>query len=332
MHAFLSAPKFRHLVLAMGLAGLSSLAHAAVVAQATASVSNFGFAVKDLVPDDGIAPSFTVNHPWSYDASASVLKYQETSSGGLVTLEFGHDYDRRKGSESVNIFNPKPLTAALASGDGRVEIAQGAVSAAVTLKSDDFIGAEYGWYRYGNWLNNYAGGIVVGAPQIKADVSAGYERWMLAPGSEVTVSGTITLQASVDAAALGSLTPGDEVLVAAMATAQPIFYSNYGFWDNVEIIENLPGDTSYVVLKAQEHASDALGSLGREHANSLLEQSFSYTIRNHRSEAVDMYFGLSVMARAGAAPVPEPSTWALMLVGLSSMGAASAWRRRIGSK
>lgn len=329
MRAFLHESKVRHLLLAMGLSGLSLFAQAAVVGQATASVSNFGFSVKDLDPADGIAPSFTVRQSVTYDASVSVLKYKEDPSGSVITVESDDSYDRRRGSASVNIFSPKPLEAALPSGDGHVQITQGGLSAVVTLNSDDFIGAEYQWSRYGDWLNDYTGGMV-GGPQVKADASAGYERWVLSPGAEVTVFGTIALQASVNAVALNGLTPGDEVLAAAMATAQPLFYSNYGAWDNVEIIKNLPGSNSYVVLKAQERASDALGSLGRDHAESSLQQSFSYTIRNLRNTEVDMYFGLSVMARVGAAPVPEPSSFVLMAAGLGLMRWNMRRRARVG--
>lgn len=320
MSIALSKPETHRLILALSLAGLSSFAQATVVGQATASVSNYSFSVKDLAPADGITPSFTVRHPWSYDTTTSVLKYTETASGGLNILESDNSYDRRNGSTSFNLFNQKPLAADLPSGDGHVEINRSGLSAAVVLNSDDFIGADYQLSRYGDWLNDYARAMMVGGTQVKADASGGYERWVLSPGSEVTVSGTIRLQASVNAAALTGLTPGDEVLAAAMATAQPIFYSNYSIWDNVEIIKNLPGNNSYVVLKAQERASDALGSLGRDQAEALLEQSFSYTIRNLRDTEVDMYFGLSVMARAGAAPIPEPSSWAMLLAGVGLTG------------
>lgn len=333
MRAFLSAPKVRHLVLVMGLAGLSSLAHAAVVAQATASVSNFGFAVKDLDPADGIAASFTVQHPWSYDASTSVLKYQDSPSAGLSIVESDNSYDRRAGSASVNVFNPKPLASDLPSGGGHSEITKGGVSASVTLNSDEFAGAKYGWYRYGNWTNDYAGGLFVGGPEVLAISNSGFENWVLSPGSEVTISGTIRLDASVNAVALTDQISDHPVLAAALVAAHPNFYSNYGeFGSGVEVIKNLPGDQARVELRAQEIASGAQGSWGQEHAHSWLEQSFSYTIRNHLDTSIDMSFGLQVVARAGAAPIPEPSSWALLLVGLSSMGAASAWRRRTGSK
>ncbi len=319
----------RGLILVMGLAGLSSFAQAAVVGQASASVSNYSYSVKDLDPDDGITPSFVVSHPWSYDASVSVFKYKEMPSGSVNTFESASTYDRRSGSSSVNVFNPKPLAVELPSGDGHVEIKQGGLSAAVTLKSDDFIGAQYEWSKYGNWLNGYAGDTLVGGPNIKADATSGFERWVLSPHSEVTFSGVIRLDTTVNAAAVTGLIPGGQVLVGALAIAQPSFYSNYtGSW-NFEVIKNLPGDSSYVAVNAREYAVDAIGSLGQEHAQSWLEQSFSYTIRNRSSSEVDMYVGLSVTAAVAANPVPEPSSIALVSVGLGLMGAFARRRARL---
>ncbi len=327
MRTFMSKSTNHRLVLAIGLAGLSSFAHAAVVGQASASVSSHSYSVKDLDPSDGITPSFVVSHPWTYDAGVSVIKYREMPSGSVDTFERDDAYDQRKGSSSVNLFNPKPLAAELPSGDGHAEIKQGGLSASVTLKSDDFIGAEYKWSQYGNWLNEYASGTFVGGPNIKADAQSGYERWVLSPHSEVTFSGVIRLDASVDAAAITGLVPGGQALVGALAIAQPGFYSNHtGSW-NVEIIKNLPGDSSYVAVNAREYAVDAIGSLGREHAQSWLEQPFSYTIRNHSDKEVDMYMGLSVTAAVAAAPIPEPSGWALMLAGLGMMGVFARHRR-----
>lgn len=306
--------------LVMGLAGLSSFAQAAVVGQASASISNHSYQVKDLDPDDGITSSFVVQHSQTYDASISVFKYKETVSGSVSTLESADDYDRRSGSSLVNVFKPKAMAVELPSGDGRVEIKQGALSASVSLKSEDFVGVDYKWSPYGNWLNGYANGTFVGGPNIKADAGSGFERWVLSPHSEVTFSGVIRLDASVNAEAVAGLIPGGQALVGALAIAQPGFYSNHGGGWDVEIIKNLPGNSSYVAVNAREQAVDAIGSLGRENAQSWLEQPFSYTIRNFSDTEVDMYVGLSVTAAVSASPVPEPSGWALVLGGLGLMG------------
>lgn len=324
----------RVLALTLTLSSLSMFSQAEVVGQATASVSNFGFSLRDLNPDDGVTPTFTARHWWNDSAQVSVLKYKDGPS--LDILESGFSSDRGLRSSSVDLFNPIPLATNLPGGDARAEVKPGGVSAAVTLNSDGFIGANYSLYPYGTWVDDYKTSPVwVGGPEIKSDASTVYERWALSPGSEVTVSGTIKLDASVNAEAVTDLIPGDTVRAAAFASALVNFRA--GLTDSgmsiccLEIIKTLP-DYAYSVLKVQELATDALGSLGRDHAQGSMEQSFSYIIRNHSAVNMNMYFGLSVAARANAAPVPEPTTWALLLVGLSSVGAASAWRRRTGKQ
>lgn len=327
MRAMSSKRSDRVLALALTLSSLSMLAQAEVVGQATASVSNYGFSLKDLNPDDGVTPTFTAKHWWDDYAQVSALKYRYTPN--FEVMESGFDTDRGLRSPSVDLFKPTPLATNLAAGDARAEVKPGGVSAAVTLNSDDFIGATNSLYPYGTWVDDYkTSNVWAGGPELKADASTVYERWILSPGSEVTVSGTIKLDASVNAGAVTDLIPGDTARAAAMAIAQVSFHSGSAPWGGVEVIKSLPGGGPYSALRVQELATDATGSLGRDHAQASMEESFSYVIRNFSGTSVDLYFGLSVTARANATAVPEPSGLALAFAGLGLMG----WclRRRQG--
>lgn len=318
----------RVLALALTLSSLPMLAQAEVVGQAAASVSNFGFSLRDLNPDDGVTPTFTARYWWDDSAQVSVLKYGYNPD--FEIMESGFDTDRGLRSSSVDLFKPTPLATNLPAGDARAEVKPGGVSAAVTLNSDGFIGANYSLYPYGTWVDDYKTiPVWAGGPEVVAQATSVTERWALSPGSEVTVSGTINLNASVNAEAVTDLIPGETARAAALTSAFVNFYMgspDNGIWTGgLEIIKNLP-DYAQSVLKVQELATDALGSLGRDHAQGSMEQSFSYIIRNHSAVNMNMYFGLSVVARATAAPVPEPSTWAMGLAGLGLMGAFA--RRR----
>jgi hypothetical protein len=167
MRAMPSKRSGRVLALALTLGSLPMLTQAEVVGQAAASISNYGFSLRDLNPDDGVTPTFTARYWWDDSAQVSTLKYGYNP--GFEIMESGFDTDRGLRSPSVDLFKPTPLATNLPSGDARAEVKPGGVSAAVTLNSDGFIGANYSLSPYGTWVDDYKTSPVwAGGPELLA--------------------------------------------------------------------------------------------------------------------------------------------------------------------
>ena len=288
-------------------------AQAAVVGQAQASISNFSYSLNDLQPGDGVTPSFTVISSL-YGGQTNVLKYRYTPTRNLDLMESDQAYHLYNGSPSTNLFSPYLQSSGLPSGDGRADITADGFSTAVTLNSTDVGGAKY------QHVDRIFDRFWIGGTEVMATVFSASERWVLSPGTELMVSGTMKLQSSVDAEALAGLTQGKLMRADGRATAQTRAYALVDYPD-LEIITSFPRADDFYAVDTHEYLSP-LGSLGKDHAQGSLEQTFSFTIRNRHYSAVDLYFDVSIAAWAAATPVPEPSSIALMFAGVGVV----AWR------
>lgn len=141
-----------------------------------------------------------------------------------------------------------------------------------------------------------------GGPGALRAQSQGHYRYMLAPGTEVTITGQFWISATRDIAGFG-----DHATAVFRATASGGFDSSDS---EIYSIDLAPDQTT----------NSRLGT-------------FELVIRNTRSYASTAYFDYYQSAIVGdIAAVPEPSTYGMLLGGLALLGAASARRGRRGSR
>lgn len=268
-----------------------------IVASATASISNLQIQMTDFRPDDGIAAGG---------------KWRATGTGwmeGYCCNSWGYRYyNKLQYGDSFIDATPRTLSE----------------SSDIVSVSRTADGAQASFTLYGEHVRPivYGGKFDPSSTPAASAFYTGYEfRLSINPGTEITLTGLSVADASMNL--LNDKANGGVAGVLTVAS-----YFEMSPWDSLQGIEILakpegrsafPGGTIVQSKRGQTLSGDSeLHESG----------SFTYVLRNNSQYARTLDFELYVSTSfyEYSLPVPEPSTWTLMLAGLGLMGVAA--RRR----
>lgn len=308
---------------ALALSAISS-AQAATALQADVQVTQLSYSLRDLKPSDGVSPLLGVSGSYDYYSPGNIAEsmYFVTSGGSYGTVVDHATSSNRLGKlfSNENIKADLEDSVASASWVGR--------SAQASLNVD---GQELSKQNYRLEQDGSSWPVFAGAPMISAYVNAPRQYLLLSSHSEVAFSGQYTVSASVDASELVGHTNGLGLRATASAGAR--FQVLPPTWGDIDFFEMVQQDTGVELQTYQDVGPDGLlpGGVVVDQKSS----TFSTIVRNHSDH--DMYFevsfGLGVSGNVSLTPmpvvtppvtipsqVPEPSSWALMLIGMGSIG------------
>ncbi len=280
----------------------TQLAHAAgSVVQAHAQLTNITIQLEDLTPNDGVGGVYGgPTNQWSHEASASYGVQGLSPSGNQIVtkeLEFAR----------MSNFKSAYVNAALLSGEASAtggtdgpDIEQASVNLGKDRFEEGFTYGELNGERYGGAILN-------------AHTSITNHARLLGAGTGFTFTATFTLSVSVDASELVGLTQGENLRVLGSADFSMGMLPSF-----TSTIPGLEFD------QAQIHQSlsfqQDVGPQGLVSGNgaSSAQQTFTLTgsVRNFSKQDVWLIENWQVNALARVTPVPEPSTWALLVAGL----------------
>lgn len=313
---------------ALALFAISS-AQAATALQADVQVTQLSYSLRDLRPSDGISPLLGVSGSYDSYSPGNIAEsiYFVTGNSSYGTLVDQSTASNRLGKLFGNENLQSNLEGDLASASwtGR--------NARATLNVD---GQELSKQDYRMEEDSWSWPVFAGAPIVSAYVSAPRQYLLLSSHSEVAFSGQYTVSASVDASELIGHTNGLGLRASASAGAH--FQVLPPTWGDVDLFEITQQDTGADVETYQDIGPDGLlpGGLTFDQKSS----SFNTIVRNNSDQDMyfEVFFGLGVSGNVSLTPlpvvtppitfppqVPEPSSWALMLMGLGAIGVA---RRR----
>ena len=265
-----------------------------------ASIRNLAVEVIDLRPEDGIAPAFVAGKH-QVEGSAKWLE------GGFLHSGFGWEGD----IEIASTQTQQGLKGIFGGADFQLQLPDGLAT-------------------FGRTNGDYAAQISVNANVIgndphfdpgftyRADMKISTQSWLLKPGTEVRISGKFDLSMLNDLTQLSPDSfPKIDFLWQQAELGATMNLRVVGGGDGVIVG---PGSVSSNILTNVLPSNEALTGDRM--------QSFMLVARNTGNQDVTLQSDFSVRAKYQfAVPVPEPSTWALMLSGLA-LACLSARRRQ----
>lgn len=296
-------------VLSMPVAQAASLA--------SASVSGLNFTLIDLDPNDGVTSSFSFMNTagsTAFTLSASDSSRAETesaSSSRAGTFSFTRDQWLSLTNTSVQetISNEELSVSGAANGPGT------SFSGSATTGSS----SSYYYYDTSRNLSLTANSLLLidANYDLVAEASnpqaCGYYSYYSCSSSEVaTATVTSSLSYSYSGSAISASYNGTESrslqsYASGAYTSYEYRYDPYGYYYG----------TVYVVVPATEQFKQESGTLRSVFSNS-----------SDVTQSASFYLSASVAGQATTAAVPEPSTYALMLLGLGGIGLVASRQRR----
>lgn len=301
------------IAMAISTAG-SAIAQEAPVIQASSGITNLRLEYSDLRPDDGIAASLTIMSPRGTSAvvTGGVFGTSETSS--MATR--GHILDGK--SYEIALVNNE---ATFTKGAGSV-VANLAVQAS-TIGKSTYVTTMEEW-----------GEQTVGGGNFASRLEDVYGLALtLGAGTELKISGSLFSNLRLNTDSVVGLTQGQEILVAASNSVSISLQPKDYFYED---LRDVLGGGRYPfeeIRQSVEQTVSPLGSGPDNAASASDSRSFEFVARNSRDTAVTVYLFGRINSAAywesanANLPVPEPTTWALMLSGLGLAG-LSARRRQ----
>lgn len=285
----------------------------AVLSTGSAWISGLSYHLEDLDPSDGVTPWVRFNQVGAYagyyqpnDAQHVVLSNDVFSQPiGSVTSQSGE---------------------LAAGGSGTAYTAYSQLKAS-TVQDLNGVGAQAG-----EWLYVDSTGVVSGYGSSVDDSGVpsplvGDHAWTLSPNTVLVIDGTTQVQAHVD---LSQLTQGS--LVQHMAGGQYGVQLTMLAFTAVRLsadgADGEPFGDSAEAFASARQILDASGlSLDPDYLLSdSFRNSFSVRLSNAGTDELSgqLFMSVGTAATLEATPVPEPSSWALMGLGLGLM----AWRTK----
>lgn len=294
----------------MGLIALSLSTQAATspsVIQAQSAITGLAFQVTDLNPLDGIAPTFV---PFNNAVHTTVSARWVTTPG--IDGPNTRDSSTNEGFTGT-FFNSPAVTASLFSGQADASKSGNGLSSNLDVKASSFEGARYIPFR-GTWF---------GTSSFNSSATVDPTAWLLAPGTEVTITGTIHTSLAVNTDGIVGLTDGQVLDVSGRS-------SSYVYLEIPGLGFTTPSQwkREYDDLTVHQFVSPT-GSWSNASANALLDKTFSLTARNTGTSTmtIGLSAGTQTQAYWDVATIPESSTWVFGLAGLGAMGVCLRRRR-----
>lgn len=290
----------------LAIAAMQSVEAAESVVQAQAEFMTLSYQLKDLTPGDSIGPVFTnqgISYPNASSVATATYGVQGLTSSGTQIVDRVIDSTIASYSKG-NFFTPLALDASLFSGEASATRSASGAKASVSLDDSRFVDG----FTYG-----VLGGAPYGGPVAQAQIGIGSGLWKLGAGTELSFTATIKLGVSVDAAPLIGLTQGETLRV--LGAADVIMGFKPASWQSPQNIDFSGGVLQESISVARDVGPDGVGLAGGQ---SVQQQTFTLTgvVRNLGSADVYLDGSWQVNALARVTPVPEPSTWALLIAGL----------------
>ncbi len=295
----------------MGLMALSLSAQAAIspsVIKVQSTITDLAFQLTDLTPQDGIAPSFVPFDNYT-QTNVSTSWYRNGSPFDSPVLRDGSQSNVFAGA----LFNSSTVGASLVSGQADASKSGNVLTSSVDVKASSFEGAIYPSYR-GSWL---------GQNSFNSSVGVDPKGWLLAPGSEVTITGSIHASLAVNTDGVVGFTDGKVLEVGGSSRS-------YVYLEIPGLDSGAPSQWEREDVRISGHQLvSPTGSWSSANANALSDKTFSLTARNTGTSTI--LIGLSAGSESygywSVADVPESSTWAFGLVGLGVISVCLRRRR-----
>lgn len=290
----------------VGLAFVAFQGHAAPVFQNQVSLTNLGYTVTDLRPYDLYAPKLTLAS--NEDGTYVIATDLATRTGESILVP-------------GNLFSAESGQAQTADGVAHATKSGLDQTATITLDQSAFENVNGVFFNPALHMNSLGSATGTGA----------YSNWTLSPYTRLTISGTLSLDQTVDGQALVSLAglqeAADRLLTLSTTSQASLSISK------VEGLNSTTLDSTYLYVTSGQLVNGtgvtdlAQGSYAHQ------TKSFTLTVENNSAQTLLLNISGGVHSSVNGtltdAAIPEPGTWALMALGLGLM----TWRvRAAGSR
>lgn len=309
------------------LSANASVAYAdtGVLSRADALVDNLAFSVSDLRPGDSVQAGATLLRGATSFAAADLFADREN-----------HEYAGRYNAQAT-AFDPLDVGVKTPGQQAVATLGDVGLKSHVQLDSHAFDGVvKPGGLTSAAYPGNHG-------PARSALVES-EDRFSLAAGSEITLSGTMHLSTFLNLESLAgvpwlSQLGGNQSLLSKASASSQIELLLWSASDQVEVesqgpLGSLPPRYSQfnpigVSLTTQQY----LGAWGVDEpiaGPTQVDKDFQYVIRNHGNTAVEFSVFVKTFSTYGASvtPVPEVSSWAMAFAGCLALMPLLARRRR----